>query len=116
MLSDSGGGIPALVGLKKRDCSAESKRDKSSTPGRTRTCNPLLRRQVLYPVELRGRYCEVVHALFPTGHGPRASCVQFSLRRRDRQSVELPTDMVGLGSVLAATTKRGIVPFAAGSI
>jgi hypothetical protein len=24
-------------------------------PGRTRTCNPLLRRQVLYPVELRDR-------------------------------------------------------------
>ena len=25
-----------------------------STPSRTRTCNPLLRRQVLYPVELWG--------------------------------------------------------------
>jgi hypothetical protein len=27
----------------------------ATTPGRTRTCNPLLRRQVLYPLELRGQ-------------------------------------------------------------
>ena len=26
--------------------------------GRTRTCNPLLRRQMLYPVELRSRWVE----------------------------------------------------------
>ena len=26
----------------------------ASTPGRTRTCDPLLRRQMLYPAELRG--------------------------------------------------------------
>lgn len=29
-------------------------------PGRTRTCNPLLRRQMLYPVELRGHYQNVI--------------------------------------------------------
>ena len=31
----------------------------ASTPGRTRTCDPLLRRQMLYPAELRGRACRL---------------------------------------------------------
>ena len=36
-------------------------KSRSGAPGRTRTCNPRLRRPMLYPVELRalnrGRYC-----------------------------------------------------------
>ena len=30
--------------------------ERLSTPGRTRTCYPLLRRQMLYPDELRGQF------------------------------------------------------------
>ncbi len=31
-----------------------ARRARPNTPGRTRTCDPLLRRQMLYPAELRG--------------------------------------------------------------
>ena len=39
---------------------AEEK-DKSNTPGATRTPDPLLRRQMLYPAELRGQVLRSVH-------------------------------------------------------
>jgi hypothetical protein len=38
-------GQPGQVGIELRFC--------LSAPGRTRTCDPLLRRQLLYPTELR---------------------------------------------------------------
>jgi hypothetical protein len=115
MLSDCGGGISALVGLKKRDCFAVFKRDKTIPPAGLEPATPCLEGRCSIRLSYEGgwRSCS---CMIPMGRGPRASCVQFSLPRRDRQSVEFPTDMVGPGSVLAATTKRGIVPFAAGGI
>ncbi len=38
---------------------------KFGAPGRTRTCNILLRRQVLYPVELRAQYSTNSHLALP---------------------------------------------------
>ena len=39
--------------LTSSNVSQSKLRGNEGTPGRTRTCDPLLRRQVLYPTELR---------------------------------------------------------------
>ena len=62
---------PMLTGVKIPDKSSPKKRTKPlillGDPGRIRTCDPQLRRLVLYPAELRGLDClsftRVAHAL-----------------------------------------------------
>ncbi len=44
-----------LMALPLALCAAPRGETKIGDPGRARTCNRLLRRQMLYPVELRGR-------------------------------------------------------------
>ena len=43
------------IALAGRPPDVEASHLRTSRPGRTRTCDPLLRRQMLYPPELRAR-------------------------------------------------------------
>src|SRR5215831_18091228 len=46
-------------------------KDLPNRPGRTRTCDPLLRRQMLYPAELRAREVSKFNMLGRTSFSPR---------------------------------------------
>src|SRR5690606_25036585 len=71
-------------GIVKNPTKSASK-NKTGDPCRTRTCDNLLRRQVLYPAELRGRRTRSVRpgtaAIVPEivriGHGPAAGLLGF---------------------------------------
>lgn len=62
-------------------------KSRSGAPGRTRTCNPRLRRPVLYPVELRARgsqfYTNCTKALAGTAPDPALSARTARLNRRN---------------------------------
>ena len=51
------------------DCRGAPNREAVGAPGRTRTCDPRLRRPVLYPTELRARVVHVTRATRLSGRG-----------------------------------------------
>lgn len=56
-----------VVGMEREN----TENRETGDPGRTRTCNILIRSQVLYPVELRGRSAATAHSRAQCDQGTR---------------------------------------------
>ena len=59
------------------------------TPGRTRTCDPRLRRPLLYPAELRALYTVPLRLVGVEGFEPPTSCSQSRCATRLRYTPRL---------------------------
>jgi len=83
--------------------SAKILSDSSGAPGRTRTCDPRLRRPLLYPTELRARTCN------------RLQLLVFSLRRNGSTETVPAADCRNVSAAGGSRSKQPVAPSHPGS-